>query len=81
MVRSPILEIEPSFYLPPVERWSGASPSQAEKSRPFEQISIEGVSAIVAVAAIGHMPGIVISRRAASSSRARRAICLSSSAT
>src|SRR4051794_23400386 len=34
MVRSPIFEMAPSFRLPPVDRCSGVSPSQAAKSRP-----------------------------------------------
>jgi hypothetical protein len=34
-VRSPLREVSPSFYFPPVERCSGVSPSHAAKSRPL----------------------------------------------
>ena len=56
----------------------GVSPSQAAKSRPLAKVSAGGASAAIAVAPIGPMPGMVISRlRDTSSSRARRAISLS----
>ena len=76
-MRSPIFEIAPSFCLPPVECWRGVSPTQAAKSRPLAKVSGGGARAAIAVAVIGPMPGIVISRRATSSSRARRTISLS----
>src|SRR4051794_7994797 len=71
MVRSPIFEIAPSFCLPPVDICRGVSPSQAAKSRPARKPSGAGTRAVIAVAAIGPMPGIVISRRATGSAFAR----------
>lgn len=65
-VRSPIREIAPSFCLPPVDACFGTSPSQAAKSRPFANVSACAVIAAIAVAVIGPMPGMVISRRATS---------------
>jgi hypothetical protein len=53
--------------LPPVEFCFGVSPSQAAKSRPFENIEGDGAMATIAAAEIGPMPGIVVSCRAVSS--------------
>src|SRR3954449_9620804 len=77
MVRSPIFEIAPSFCLPPVDVCRGVSPSQAAKSRPARKPSGAGTRAVIAVAAIGPMPGIVISRRATGSAFARWVISAS----
>ncbi len=55
--RSPILVIRPSFSLPPLELCLGASPSQAEKSRPHRKVSGAGAKATIAAAATGPMPG------------------------
>src|SRR5215213_6017373 len=79
MVRSPIFEIAPSFCLPPVDVCRGVSPSQAAKSRPARKPSGAGTRAVIAVAAIGPMPGIVISRRATGSAFARWVISASNS--
>ena len=79
MVRSPIFEMAPSLCLPPVDFCSGVSPSQAAKSRPARKPSGAGTRAVIAVAAIGPMPGIVMSRRATGSALARRVISPSSS--
>ena len=65
---------EESRCLPPAECWRGAKPSHAAKPRPLRNVSIGGAKAMIAVAAIGPIPGIVINRRAASSSLAQRAI-------
>lgn len=81
IVRSPIFEMPPSRCFPPVECWRGVSPIQAAKLRPFRNVSIGGASATMAVAAMGPMPGMVISRRTASFSFALRAISRSSMAT
>ena len=43
-------------YLP------GTSPSQAAKSRPFANVSAGGAIAVMAVAVVGPIPGMVISR-------------------
>ena len=72
--------IAPSFCLPPVDLCRGVRPSQAAKSRPLAKVSAGGARAAIAVAEIGPMPGMVISLRDTSSSRARRAISLSRSA-
>jgi len=77
MVRSPIFEIAPSLCLPPVDFCRGVSPSQAAKSRPARKPSGAGTRAVIAVAAIGPMPGIVISRRATGSAFARWVISAS----
>src|SRR3954471_5556958 len=77
MVRSPIFEIAPSLCLPPVDVCRGVSPSQAAKSRPARQPSRARTRAVMAVAAIGPMPGIVISRRATGSAFARWVISAS----
>ena len=58
----------------------GRETRQAAKSRPLAKVSAGGARAAIAVAEIGPMPGMVISRRDTSSSRARRAISLSRSA-
>src|SRR5215211_4102377 len=79
MVRSPLFERAASLCLPPVDFCSGVSPSQAAKSRPARKPSGAGTRAVIAVAAIGPMPGIVMSRRATGSALARRAISPSSS--
>src|SRR3954452_16323328 len=79
--RSPILDVLPSRSLPPLERWTGVSPSQAAKSRPRRNVSAGGASAMRAAAVTVPMPGMVISRRAAAFSLACRAISLSSTAT
>ena len=60
MVRSPLFEMAPSLCLPPVDFCSGVSPSQAAKSRPARKPSGAGTRAVIAVAAIGPMPGIVM---------------------
>src|SRR5690348_16026716 len=67
MVRSPFFEMAPSLRLPPVDFCSGVSPSQAAKSRPARKPSGAGTRAVIALAAIGPMPGIVMSRRATGS--------------
>jgi hypothetical protein len=79
MVRSPRFEMAPSFCFPPVDFWSGVSPSQAAKSRPARKLPAAGTSAVIAVAAIGPTPGIVISRRATGSALERRLISPSNS--
>ena len=56
-VRSPRLEMAPSFCLPPVDFCNGVSPSQAAKSRPVRNPSGAGTRAGIAVAALGPMPG------------------------
>ena len=76
--RSPIFVVEPRRCLPPVECCRGTSPSHAAKSRPRLKVSGDGASATSALAISGPIPGIVINRRAVSSSRARRTICASS---
>ncbi len=53
MVRSPILEIAPSFCLPPVDFCRGVSPTQAAKSRPLLKAEAGGARAAIAVAVIG----------------------------
>ena len=78
MVRSPIFETAPNFCLPPVDFYNGTSPNQAAKSRPARKPSGAGTRAMIAVAAIGPMPGIVMSRRATGSAFARRVISASS---
>jgi hypothetical protein len=47
-VRSPILEVLPSLCLPPVDRCSGVSPSQAAKSRPLVKLCAGGAKALIA---------------------------------
>ena len=65
--RWPIFDILPSLGLPPVVCCRGTSPSQAAKSRPRRKLSIGGAKAWIAIAVIGPMPGIVMSRAASSS--------------
>jgi len=77
-VRSPIFDVAPSRCFPPVDRWRGVRPSQAAKSRPLRKVAAAGANAMKAVAVIGPIPGIVVSRLAFSSARARRAISVSS---
>ena len=79
-VRSPIREVRPRRSLPPVERCTGVSPTQAAKSRPERKVSVGGAKASMAVAISGPMPGTLISRRAVSSALARAAISASSAA-
>ena len=69
--RWPIFDILPSLGLPPVVCCRGTRPSQAEKSRPRRKLSIGGAKAWSAIALIGPIPGIVISRAASSSWRAQ----------
>ena len=64
--RWPIFDILPSLGLPPVVCCRGTRPSQAEKSRPRRKLSIGGAKAWSAIALIGPIPGIVISRAASS---------------
>lgn len=66
-VRSPILDVAPSFCLPPVDFCKGVSPSQAAKSLALVKLSMGSAKARIAVALIGPIPGMVMSRRAASS--------------
>ena len=44
-VRSPILEMRPSRSLPPLDRCTGVSPSQAAKSRPRRNVAADGANA------------------------------------
>jgi hypothetical protein len=81
MVRLPRFDTAPSFCLPPLDFCSGVNPSQAAKSRPARKPSGAGTRAVIAVAAIGPTPGIVMSRRATGSAFARRVISVSNSAT
>ncbi len=76
--RWPILDVLPSFVLPPVEFCLGVSPNHAEKSRPFVKLAEGGANASRAVAMTGPIPGMVIRRFAISSSLARCAISASS---
>jgi len=73
-VRSPIFDVAPSLCFPPVECCNGVSPSQAAKSRPRLNVSAGGASAAMAVAITGPTPGMLMRRRATSSSLARRAM-------
>ena len=57
-VRSPIFEVAPSFCLPPVECWSGVSPTQAAKSRPRRKVCAGGARAVRATAVTGPIPGL-----------------------
>ena len=70
-VRSPMREVRPRRSLPPVERCTGVSPTQAAKSRPERNVSTGGAKASMAVAISGPIPGTLISRRAVSSAFAR----------
>ena len=56
-VHSPIFEVAPSFCLPPVECWSGVSPTQAAKSRPRLKLCAGGAKAVRATAVTGPTPG------------------------
>lgn len=76
--RSPIFVVAPSRCFPPVECWRGTRPNQAAKSRPLRKCSGGGASVAKAMAISGPMPGIVIKRRAISSSFDRRVISVSS---
>ena len=73
-VRSPILDVAPSFCLPPVECCSGVRPSQAAKSRPRLKVCSGGASAAIAVAMIGPCRGWSSVAWLLVSSLARRAI-------
>jgi len=46
-VRSPILEVLPSLCLPPLDRCSGVSPSQAAKLRPLAKLCDGGAKALI----------------------------------
>lgn len=72
MSRWPIFEVRPSRSLPPLECWRGVRPTQAAKSRPLEKLSTGGAKVVIAAAVTAPTPGIVVSRRAASSALARR---------
>ena len=61
--------------LPPVEFCRGTRPSQAARSRAFRNWRASPTAAINAVAPIGPMPGIVMSRRAVSSFAASTSTC------
>ena len=76
--RWPIFDILPSLGLPPVVCCRGTRPSHAEKSRPRRKLSIGGAKACSAIAVIGPIPGIVISRAVSSPSRALARISRSS---
>ena len=65
--RWPIFDILPSLGWPPVVCCHGTRPSRAKKSRPRRKLSIGGPKAWSAIAPIGPIPGIVISRAACSS--------------
>jgi hypothetical protein len=67
MSRRPIFDVRPSRSLPPLECCLGVRPTQAAKSRPFENVSISDAKVVIAAALIGPNPGIVVSRRAVSS--------------
>lgn len=62
----PIFDILPSLVLPPVECCRGASPTQAAKSRPLENISGGAVSTAFDTAVTEPIPGMVINLRAKS---------------
>ncbi len=66
----PILEMEPSRSLPPLEWGLGVSPSQAGRSRADRKLDTLGNVAARTLAVMGPMPGIVWSRRAVSSTSA-----------
>ena len=75
IVRSPIFENARGSAC----RWSSAEEVQGRarpRSRGPWKVSGGGASATIAVAAIDPMPGMVINRRAPSSSQARRAVSL-----
>ena len=65
--RWPIFDILPSLGLPPVVCCRGTRPSQAEKSRPRRKLSIGGAKVWSAIAPIGSIPGMVMSRATCSS--------------
>ena len=77
--RSPVFETASSFCLPPINLCSGASPSQAAKVRPARKPSGASTRAVIALAATGPMPGIVINQRNTGSVFARWAFSASSS--
>jgi hypothetical protein len=58
----PRLDILPRIVRSPVDICFGTSPSQAPKSRPFENTSPVPIAATIALEMIGPMPGSVISR-------------------
>jgi hypothetical protein len=76
--RSPRFEMAPSLCLPPVDFWSGVSPSQAAKSRPARKLPAAGKCRDCG-GSNRTAPGIVISRHATGSALERRLISPSSS--
>lgn len=62
-----VFDVAPSLRFPPVECCNGVSPSRAAKSRPLK-VSAGGASAATAVAITGLIPGMLVRRRATSSS-------------
>lgn len=70
----PIFEVTPSFCLPPVDLWSGVSPSHPAQSRPLRNNFGGDARAASAVAVIGPIPGMVIKWPRTSSVLARLAI-------
>src|SRR5271156_3578990 len=76
----PRLVMPTSRGLPPVVTWRGTSPSQAARSRPRAKLCPSPMAATNAVAFSTPIPGIVASRRAAGSLRARAANSLSKAA-
>src|SRR5579872_782497 len=71
----PRLVIPSKVVLPPVEYCRGTRPSQAARSRAFRNWRSSPTAVISAVAPIGPMPGIVMSRRAVSCFAANTSIC------
>ena len=78
--RSAMREVRPRRSLPPVERCTGISPTQAVKSRPERNVSTGGANASIAMAISGSMPGTLFSRRAVTLALARVAILASRAA-
>ena len=76
----PIRDVRPSRSLPPAERCTDVSPTQATKSRSEPNVSGGGVNASMAVAIGGPIPGTLIGRRAVSSALARAGISASKAA-
>ena len=64
--RWPNFEVRPSRSLPPLECCRGVRPTQAAKSRRFENVSNGGAKVVIAAAVTVPTPGIVVSRRAVS---------------
>src|SRR6202011_4964471 len=63
----------PRIVRSPVEICLGTSPSQAPKSRPFENAAPLPIAATVALDMIGPMPGTVIHKALAASANSRLA--------